>query len=42
VKRRIEQTMGDGGAGGEDEMMVEMDHERYAGRDFAPFVDRDW
>ncbi|KAK4035417.1 protein-tyrosine phosphatase-like protein [Parachaetomium inaequale] len=40
-KRRIEQTMGDEGDEGHD-MVVEMDDERYASRNFAPFVDRDY
>jgi hypothetical protein len=42
VKRRIEQTMGEAEEGGQEEMVVEMDDERYAGRNFAPFVERDF
>ncbi|KAK4155428.1 protein-tyrosine phosphatase-like protein [Chaetomidium leptoderma] len=42
VKRRIEQTMGEAGENGQDDMEVEMDGERYAGRSFAPFVERDY
>jgi hypothetical protein len=33
--------MGDEGEEGHD-MVVEMDDERYASRNFAPFVDRDY
>ncbi|KAK4248114.1 protein-tyrosine phosphatase-like protein [Corynascus novoguineensis] len=40
VKRRIDQTMGEAGEEGEDGMAMEMDDERYACRNFAPFVDR--
>ncbi|KAK4100238.1 phosphatases II [Parathielavia hyrcaniae] len=39
VKRRIEQTMGEAEEGGQVDMMTEMDAERYAGRNFAPFVE---
>jgi hypothetical protein len=42
VKRRIEQTMGDAEEGGQGDMEVEMDDERYASRGFAPFVERDY
>ncbi|KAK4143328.1 protein-tyrosine phosphatase-like protein [Dichotomopilus funicola] len=40
-KRRLEQTMDEEVDGGQNPMEVEMDAERYAGRGFAPFVDRD-
>ena len=40
VKRRIDQTMEEAGEKGEDGMAMEMDDERYACRNFAPFVDR--
>ncbi|KAH6634597.1 protein-tyrosine phosphatase-like protein [Chaetomium sp. MPI-SDFR-AT-0129] len=40
-KRRIEQTMDEEADNGQNPMEVEMDAERYAGRGFAPFVDRD-
>ncbi|KAK3294069.1 protein-tyrosine phosphatase-like protein [Chaetomium fimeti] len=39
VKRRIEQTEEAEGEGS-DNMVLEMDNERYASRNFAPFVDR--
>jgi serine/threonine/tyrosine-interacting protein len=42
VKRRIEQTMEDAEEGGQGDMEVEMDDERYASRGFAPFVERDY
>jgi hypothetical protein len=42
VKMRIEQTMGDAEEGGQGDMEVEMDDERYASRGFAPFVERDY
>ena len=41
VKRRIEQTREEVGEEGDGDMVMEMDHERYASRNFAPFVDRD-
>ncbi|KAL1835542.1 hypothetical protein VTJ49DRAFT_6497 [Mycothermus thermophilus] len=45
AKRGIEDVMmddGDGaGGGGEDAMAVDMDDERYVGRSFAPFVERE-
>jgi hypothetical protein len=43
VKRRIEQTWEEGSEeeGGGGDMVMEMDNERYASRNFAPFVDRD-
>ncbi|KAH6855827.1 protein-tyrosine phosphatase-like protein [Chaetomium sp. MPI-CAGE-AT-0009] len=39
VKRRIEQTE-EAEEGGGNDMVMEMDNERYASRNFAPFVDR--
>ncbi|AEO60694.1 hypothetical protein MYCTH_2310200 [Thermothelomyces thermophilus ATCC 42464] len=42
AKRRIEQTMGETDEGGEGDMSMEIDDERYEGRSFAPFVDRSY
>lgn len=42
VKRRIEQTIGGAEEEGQGDMVVEMDNERYASRNFAPFVERDY
>lgn len=41
VKRRIEQTREDADEEGGDDMVMDMDNERYASRNFAPFVDRE-